>query len=293
MRKIKNLLRKICAISIIYFSKIIFIHRKNTKNIGDLNCCPQKYFDELSKYKSIDIMDLPNIKIKNKIFIVGGGGLFQPYFADAIKTIEKLSLDNEFIYWGTGIDKNIQEETINLDFLEKSSLIGIRDKNTKYDFIPCPSCMSKLFDKYFNAPKTNKIILYLHKNHTRNYINHIKDFPLITNSEKKTFEEIIKYLSSGEVIVTNSYHGAYWGCLLNRKVIVLPWIDEKGRKWLPYKIKQLPFQYSFCENINDINNFINKNINNIEALDFARTQNKRFLKKVMNFIKTYNKNKID
>lgn len=290
MKKIKNLLRRIYTINIIYSNNIIFIHRKNTKNIGDLNCCPNKYFDELSKYKSIDIMDLQNIniKIKNKILIVGGGGLFQPYFEDAIKTLEKLSLENKIIYWGTGIDKNIQGETINLDFLNKSSLIGIRDKNTKYDFVPCPSCMSKLFDKYSNAKKSNKIIFYLHKDYTKSYINHIKEFPLITNSDKKTFEEIIKYLSSSDVIITNSYHGAYWGCLLNRKVIVLPWIDEKGRKWLPYKIKQIPFQYSFCENINDINNFINRDINNTEALNFARTKNKIFFNKVMNFIKTYN-----
>ena len=126
MKKIKNLLRRIYTINIIYSNNIIFIHRKNTKNIGDLNCCPNKYFDELSKYKSIDIMDLQNIniKIKNKILIVGGGGLFQPYFEDAIKTLEKLSLENKIIYWGTGIDKNIQGETINLDFLNKSSLIG-------------------------------------------------------------------------------------------------------------------------------------------------------------------------
>ena len=33
-------------------------------------------------------------------------------------------------------------------------------------------------------------------------------------------EETIRILGSAEVIITNSYHGAYWGTLLGRKVIV-------------------------------------------------------------------------
>ncbi len=40
-------------------------------------------------------------------------------------------------------------------------------------------------------------------------------------------ERIIAFLASGETILTSSYHGAYWGFLLNRKVVV----------WKPFSTK--------------------------------------------------------
>jgi hypothetical protein len=35
------------------------------------------------------------------------------------------------------------------------------------------------------------------------------------------FEEVIAFLGSGSIILTNSYHGAYWGTLLGRKVVII------------------------------------------------------------------------
>ena len=128
-------------------SKIVFVYRKNTENIGDLNCCPCLYFKEFSGYPSIDILDFKNINIKNKIIIAGGGGFFQKYFDEPIKHFDKLSENNKVIYWGAGTDNTFNEELMSPDFLEKAALVGIRDKNTKYHFVPCLCCMYGIIDK--------------------------------------------------------------------------------------------------------------------------------------------------
>ncbi len=289
MKKLKKLFRILNSIITIQTNNIIFVYRKNTRNIGDLSCCPKSYFEEFKNYPSIDILALKDIKLKNKIFIVGGGGLFQSFFYEKIKILEKLSKNNIVIYWGAGTDNTATEKLTDLSFLKNSKLVGLRDKNTKYDFVPCASCMSELFDKYSDTEILHDTVLYLHKDYSIPYITYAKDYPYITNKDNKSFEEIIKFLASTKIIITNSYHGAYWGCLLNKKVIVLPWIDKMGNKWLSNKFEQFPFPYIFCEDITQIKDCLNKKLNNSETLIYSREQNKLFLNKVLNILKTYNK----
>ena len=40
----------------------------------------------------------------------------------------------------------------------------------------------------------------------------------MANDNTTTFEKAIEFIGSGDVVVTNSYHGAYWGLLLGKKV---------------------------------------------------------------------------
>jgi hypothetical protein len=37
------------------------------------------------------------------------------------------------------------------------------------------------------------------------------------------FQKVIEFLASGETVVTDSYHGAYWAQLLGKKVKVVSW----------------------------------------------------------------------
>jgi hypothetical protein len=59
-----------------------------------------------------------------------------------------------------------------------------------------------------------------------------KDFPIpqrahprISNGSR-SLREVLTFLASGETIVTSSYHGAYWGQLLGRKVIAIPFSSK-------------------------------------------------------------------
>jgi exopolysaccharide biosynthesis predicted pyruvyltransferase EpsI len=88
----------------------------------------------------------------------------------------------------------------------------------------------------------NDVIWFEHKKQL------VKDFgnepiPRFVNSGSN-IEQTIELLGSANIILTNSYHGAYWGTLLGKKVIVVgvwgakfyafrhkPYILEKNESW--------------------------------------------------------------
>jgi hypothetical protein len=47
------------------------------------------------------------------------------------------------------------------------------------------------------------------------------------------FNRVAAFLASGETVITNSYHGAYWARLLVRRVVVLPFSNRLLRMRFP------------------------------------------------------------
>ena len=45
-------------------------------------------------------------------------------------------------------------------------------------------------------------------------------------NEHADMETILDFLGSGETILTSSFHGAYWGTLLGRKVLAFPFSSK-------------------------------------------------------------------
>lgn len=126
------------------------------------------------------------------------------------------------IVWGAGHNgDNGAQEFTDIKWpkaLAKYKLVGIRDFNlhSKFPWTPCASCMHPAFDKKY--PIKNDIIWFEHKKQL------IKDFgndpiPRFINSGSNV-EQTIELLGSANTIITNSYHGAYWGTLLGKKVII-------------------------------------------------------------------------
>ena len=58
---------------------VIFLHYITTDNIGDLSCCPKNYFKVFDKCKEVEIYNYKPSD-KDKVIIIGGGGLLQEYF---------------------------------------------------------------------------------------------------------------------------------------------------------------------------------------------------------------------
>ena len=264
--------------------KILNVWRKHTKNIGDLVCAPSLYYKELQENSvNIDISYFNKSRqIENKIIIVGGGGLLQNYFKDSIQNIIELSKNNKIIFWGVGIDNYIDEKIIHFDL--SSILASSRDNNGMFTYVPCASCLSPLFDKY--KEKTDikgKYALYLHTDYSKEIQNDLK-LPYFYNTNMQNFEEALNIISSYEIILTNSYHGLYWSTLLNKKVIILPWIDQKGNKGFSYKFKN--FKYNHCM-LNDWNDYtVQNNLNNYpNALEECRKENNKFFSEVLKNIK--------
>ena len=131
-------------------NRILNVFRLDERNSGDWLSPPTRYFNfENSEVKYLDYVQIPGKKIKADLLIIGGGGLISaggkkrkwaPFLDNWLNIVDAKS----YILWGVGIDKEYQTE----DFNKKFDLIGCRQENTIFEYVPCASCMHSIFDKY-------------------------------------------------------------------------------------------------------------------------------------------------
>jgi len=168
--------------------KIINLYQFETANVGDLSCSPIQYFD----YCPVEFFDIKRTMVEAPppadVYIVGGGG--------SPRTM-RYPLPGVQIAWGLGMTHRREQ-------LKDFALIGTRDREVPgTDWVPCVSCMSPLFDEEY--PITGAAVPYYCGIHNIG-----------------TLDEALRQIGSGETVVTDSYHGAYWAMLLGRKIILRP-----------------------------------------------------------------------
>ncbi len=222
--------------------RVVNFHRRKTDNTGDLMSAPTLWFKSMNKIKRIEINGLSaadNRLEKSRsawrdsvadadVMIIGGGGLLEiDFFDDALKYISKYrNKKSKIIIWGAGHNNYKLHDWRHLkqEFsIDKYGfdLIGVRDFNQGYRWVPCASCMSDLFDQKSEAD--HNIVVYLHADcdMSAEFERSIPvDTPILRNNT--TFDESIRFLASGDLVLTNSYHGMYWATILGRRVIAFP-----------------------------------------------------------------------
>lgn len=151
---------------------------------------------------------------------------FSEKFQELIrKTISKIILpERPKFVWGAGHNTSGDYKTDEINYpesLANFNLVGIRDYSfTQHQWAPCASCMHPALRQ--NYAIKNDIIWFEHKKQI------IKDFgtesiPRFINSGSN-IEQTIELLGSANIILTNSYHGAYWGTLMKKRVVIVgPW----------------------------------------------------------------------
>ena len=231
-------------------SDLNFIFRANKTNVGEWFSPPFRYFPFKPSLAG-DILDEKFSIKQDDIVIIGGGGLGRDNFKPHLDRIKRFNNQN-LILWGAGVDTicNLKKNSFleqnkkyefygnYFDFIKE---IGIRvyTEPQQHYYVPCASCMSDLFFKYREAKPRNLIGVYSH--HRRQFT--LKNIASLTHSGDNLEEKLI-FLSNFEYIITNTYHGLYWGTLLNRKVIVLP-----------FRTSLISFKYKpvYCYSYNELN----------------------------------------
>jgi hypothetical protein len=270
-------------------TKILGIHRCATANVGDRVSTPLIYFDE---FKDCDIIDIlcdvdeagnPSALWQSKFdeadaIVVGGGGLLEmPKFEPGLARI--LNSGKKVIFWGLGHNRVRMESwagmraTYTLD-LSKVSLLGTRDFGLTDSWVPCASSLSKLFDAKYEI--TNDVVFFANRGMAGNSQYIPTDIPpdRIMGNDRRPMDEIVKFLGSAELVVTSSYHGAYWATLLGRKVVTIPTSS---------KFYSLKHPVPFCNRV-DWKRFANLARTYPDALLECREANLAFFQKAMNLI---------
>ena len=144
---------------------LVFIYDKNSNNLGDLNSCPLNYFSFFSKKEKPLILTASSkimrenerwqyYNTENVHFIFGGGGLITGKVKKMFSLLSAYRAEPEqkrTILWGIGYNENghvIDYKTLD-GFFKGFDLIGIRDFNSPYMYVPCSSCLNKVFDQKF------------------------------------------------------------------------------------------------------------------------------------------------
>lgn len=222
--------------------KILFQHLRETDNIGDRWCSPYDYYDwsclESSFFESVSVKDV-NVPtdIDYDVGIYGGGKIFGSLVRapGVLKRGRRLH-----VAWGVGTTRKqrISWRHMRAGFL--MNLVGSRDYgHDNYHFAPCVSCLSPLFD--INYDKKNETVFYYHDVKVGEASFDVPpEVPRMSN-HSASLSEAIRFLGSGNTIITNSYHGAYWGLLLGRRVVCVPF----SSKFFYFRLK--PF-YASPEN---------------------------------------------
>lgn len=206
--------------------KILFLSRRNTRNIGDLMCTPLGYegfgFAE-KKHDIYDILDPHVVVREGEVLILGGGGLFQR--GTFSKSISILGRVKHSIVWGAGHNSKFRQVSTDsyVSQLKGFDLVGIRDYQASHtlgvDWVPCVSAMNPIFSAESDVKICREIGIIEHE-HIKLMSRVYDGFEKLENSN--SFQEVIKFIQSSECIVTNSYHGMYWSLLLNKKVGIIP-----------------------------------------------------------------------
>lgn len=195
--------------------KLVACHFAGSRNVGDAVCSPADYFDfghpvEVVRFRqpipSCDAVIFGGGAIGNKV-----GGI-----ASAAKARFKIA-------WGLGETRHGKTEAQPAH--EGFDLYGSRDDGQPgAEWVPCASCMSPLFDE--PSEIRHEAVFYFNRRRARPAVSGL---PALDN--EVTFAEAIRFLASGAVVVTDSYHGAYWSTLLGRGVVIVDAYSSKLRQF--------------------------------------------------------------
>ncbi|MTJ09046.1 MULTISPECIES: polysaccharide pyruvyl transferase family protein [unclassified Anabaena] len=275
---------------------LLNIHRRDN-NVGDIMSSPLRYFKFPKETQAIDIMTVNNPEILKNNIIIGGGGLIaRDFFTEKLNYIAD-NRKGKLISWGIGHNgyENVDRELKYPQYMDKFDLHGIRDYNQGFNYVPCVSCMSKLFDKKYNVK--HEFAIYKHGNSNWKLPMNELNFPVMENHQvnykptkinqlfnlfspddfQVSFSKIIKFLGEADTILTNTYHGMYWGILLNKKVLAFPFST---------KFYTLKYKVPFCDplNPNDWQDKLQEARRYPDALAECRDANQQFYQKVIELL---------
>ncbi|MEO0915347.1 MAG: hypothetical protein AAFY59_20570, partial [Pseudomonadota bacterium] len=151
-----------------------------------------------------------------RVTVYGGGYIF----SRLIKDLEADRAGGDIrVAWGVGCTRAPDDPGYHAA-AGAFTLFGVRDYHLAeaYEYAPCVTCMHP----FFEAPPEpdTEVVFYAHALKSDNVVR----VPGMAeaNNHGVSLEAALRFIARGETVVTNSYHGTYWGLLMGRKVLCVP-----------------------------------------------------------------------
>jgi exopolysaccharide biosynthesis predicted pyruvyltransferase EpsI len=210
-------------------SRVIFSNVNYFGNAGDYWSSPLHYYNFSNiDFEHVNFLNLKDNPIKDKVVVIGGGGLIITKTNYLNQILESIVENNKTIFWGVGSNTSCVPY---YDILSHPNvlLVGTRDIELSFNhrYLPCVSCKNILFDK--SRVESGGIGLIEHPDYPIN----IPDLPKITNSSK--IDEILDFIFDKSIIISSTFHGVYWSQLMNKKVLYFNNTNEINSKFLNLK----------------------------------------------------------
>jgi len=194
---------------------LTYVHIRDPRNTGDMASCPAAYFD-LGPHQILNYTD----PLPDGPTIIGGGCM-----TNWLQHGPRLPAGPR-IAWGIGSSRHGQTEP--WPDQEGFDLLGVREwtpeREAAQTWAPCVSCMSPLLD---DPPEpTREAVRFLNASPSirSRYPVGADGLPTMTNDAP--LPDVIDFLASAEVVLTDSYHGVYWATLLGRRVVCVPYSSK-------------------------------------------------------------------
>lgn len=245
-------------------AKYIFIHniKKNNRqinNIGDIYSSIYKIipnivdnYNVMCLHNDILLDESTKEKIKDKIIIIGGGGLIdlKDEWNSKINFIIENSKNTYF--FAPGYNNENRQTKIKVNFNHKNILkIGLRDLNNDYDFVPCPTCL--LLENYINGYNERKYGIVEHCSIKISNIPNINDKISMIYEDDTSIHKILKFISSTQNLIVNSYHAYYFAVLLGKRVLLYNNWSNKFNNIFSQKIIYYNSKKSLQEQFDNLN----------------------------------------
>lgn len=198
--------------------RILALHVRDTANAGDRASCPLDYFEfEGHEVVKADLRHPPDIR--PDVVVYGGGSIIAS--ADFHAWPGALT-----VAWGVGHHERERpwEQAVRSAHKKASALCDLYfprdDAGPQFERVPCASCLHSVFDEDHLPPPSHEVVRYSAARRVE--VSEPAGAPHMSNEDGR-MEDSVRFLASGQTVVTSSYHGAYWARLLGRDVRVLSW----------------------------------------------------------------------
>lgn len=186
-------------------------HRPERGNIGDELCSPKHYFEIVPARSGVTVI---------------GGGVFTDFGLGQLKALRRQP--SRAVLWGSGI--SVRDATAPFERVADlpHAFWGLRDGDRVDDthFLPCVSCLHPMLD--IPEVATASTLLFINVDPKVSSVDALDSLRqmarergwifLLNNCSQEALADALARVSH---VVTNSFHGSYWGLLAGRAVTSL------------------------------------------------------------------------